>query len=194
MALCFTHGTAGYLAYEAIRPAGAHQPRLLAAAVLLANAPDLDFVPGLLIGAPAAFHRGVTHTLFAVVVVGCLVGLARRMVGGAHAAAWRTALWASAVYASHIAVDLLTIDAAAPWGFRAFWPLSNAFVIAPVTPFAEIVINPSGRAAFVASLLAPHTIGVWAREIGTLLFAVAAVHLARLWPDGGALGGATEEP
>ena len=51
MALCLAHATAGYLAYEALRPAGPHRPGLLAGAVLLANAPDLDFVPGLVVGA-----------------------------------------------------------------------------------------------------------------------------------------------
>ena len=46
MALCLAHATAGYLAYEALRPAGPHRLDLLAGAVLLANAPDLDFLPG----------------------------------------------------------------------------------------------------------------------------------------------------
>jgi hypothetical protein len=45
MALCLAHAAAGYLAYEAFRPAGPHRPWLLAGAVLLANAPDLDFLP-----------------------------------------------------------------------------------------------------------------------------------------------------
>ena len=58
MALCCAHTAAGYLAYEAVRPAGPHQRRLLAAAVALANAPDLDFVPGLVLGHPGMFHRG----------------------------------------------------------------------------------------------------------------------------------------
>ena len=69
MALCLAHATAGYLAYEALRPSGPHRPALLAGAVLMANAPDLDFLPGILVGAPAAYHRGVTHTAGALVVV-----------------------------------------------------------------------------------------------------------------------------
>ena len=50
MALCLAHATAGYLVYEALRPSGPHRPALLAGAVLMANAPDLDFLPGILIG------------------------------------------------------------------------------------------------------------------------------------------------
>src|SRR5262249_60229677 len=69
MALCLAHATAGYLAYEALRPTGPHRPALLAGALVMANAPDLDFLPGLLTGAPMAYHRGVTHTLGALVVV-----------------------------------------------------------------------------------------------------------------------------
>src|SRR5262249_42649412 len=57
MALCFAHTAAGYLAYEAVRPASAHRPGLLAAAVLLANGPDLDFVPGVLLWHTAGRRR-----------------------------------------------------------------------------------------------------------------------------------------
>ena len=79
MALCLSHTAAGYLAYEVIRPAGGHRPALLAAAVALANGPDLDFLPGLLLGHPMAYHRGVTHTVLAVAAVACLVALGVRI-------------------------------------------------------------------------------------------------------------------
>src|SRR2546428_7618890 len=70
MALALAHTTAGYLGYEAIRPPGPHRPVLLLAAVALANGPDLDFLPGLVIGHAGAYHRGMTHTLAAVLAAG----------------------------------------------------------------------------------------------------------------------------
>ena len=70
MALAFAHTTAGYLGYQLVRPPGPHRPALLLAAVALANGADLDFLPGLVIGRAGAYHRGVTHALAAVVVVG----------------------------------------------------------------------------------------------------------------------------
>jgi membrane-bound metal-dependent hydrolase YbcI (DUF457 family) len=180
MALCFTHSAAGYLGYEAIRPEGAHRPMLLAAGILLANAPDFDFLPGMLAGHPGAYHRGVTHTILAVVAVGALVALGVRLAGSRRLAG-RAGLWAGAVYASHLLVDYFTIDSIAPHGGRFLWPLSDAYWYAPVTPFREIVVDPSGTGAFLASLTAPHTVGVWAFEIGVLLGTVGAVHAVRAW-------------
>jgi membrane-bound metal-dependent hydrolase YbcI (DUF457 family) len=175
MALCCAHTAAGYLAYEAVRPAGPHRLGLLAAAVLLANAPDLDFLPGFVVGSPGAYHRGVTHTVAAAVAVGALVWVAGRLRG------WpaRVGLWAGAVYGSHLVLDFFTIDARAPHGARFLWPMSERYFLSPVTVLREILIDPSGREAFLRSLAAPPTWGVWAGEVSLLVFVVAAVHVAR---------------
>jgi len=180
MALCFAHTAAGYLAYEVGRPPGAHRPRLLAAAVLLANAPDLDFVPGLVVGAPGAYHRGVTHTLAAVVVVGVAVALTGWLARRPYRLWTRAAVWASATYASHLLLDYFTTDAAPPYGGRFLWPLSNAFYLAPVTPLGEIIIDPSSRAGFLRSLVGPHTFRIWGADLAVLAFAVGAVQVLRV--------------
>jgi len=179
MALCFAHTAAGYLAYEAIRPATAHRPRLLAAAVLLANAPDLDFVPGLLSGHPGAYHRGVTHTVIAALAVAALVALGARLAGRPRPTWLGAGAWAGAVYASHLLLDFFTIDAVPPYGARFLWPFSSAYYLAPVTPLPEIIIDPTSAGGFARSLVAPHTGAIWAREVVLLALTVAAVHAAR---------------
>jgi membrane-bound metal-dependent hydrolase YbcI (DUF457 family) len=179
MALCLTHTAAGYLAYEMVRPAGAHRPRLLAAAVALANAADLDFVPGILLGQPGLYHRGPTHTLGALVLVAAAVAVALGLAGWPRTAWLRASLWAGMVYASHLLLDYLTIDAVPPYGGRFLWPFSNAYYVAPVTLLPEIIIDPSGRVAFLRSLVAPHTGMVWLREVGLLALTVSAVHALR---------------
>lgn len=179
MALCFTHATAGFLVYEAVRPAGRHRLGLLASAVVLANAPDFDFLPGLVIGRPGEFHRGLTHTLAAVVVMavaGALVGWWRRPL--ARGSGW-WASFAAAAYGAHLLVDFLTIDAVAPYGARFLWPLSDGFQHAGVTFFSEIIIDASGRMAFVQSLLTPVALAVWAREIVLATVVVGGVLAAR---------------
>src|SRR5579883_2594427 len=96
MALPVGHAAAGYLAYEAVRPAGRHRAGWLATALLLANAPDLDYLPGLLVGHPDAWHRGVTHSLAAALAVAAGVtalAAARRLPG-------RLALGAALAWAS----------------------------------------------------------------------------------------------
>lgn len=180
MALCFVHGAAGYLAYEVVRRNGPPRPVLLAAAVALANAPDLDFLPGLLVGQPALYHRGVTHTLGAVVVIGIVVGLAFRIFGRRHGTATRAALWVAAVYASHLVIDFFTTNVQPPRGARLLWPLSGEYLISPVTPLGEIVIDPAGRLAFLQSLVQSPALRVWLGEIGLLMLVVAAVRLVRL--------------
>ena len=180
MALCFTHAAAGYLVYEAVRPAGRHSAGLLAGAVLLANAPDLDFVPGIVMGAPAVFHRGLTHTVLAAVVVGLAaagIGWWRRP-GGRGAPWW--ACFAAAAYASHLLVDWVAEDAVPPYGARFLWPFSDRFLHAGVQWFDEIVIDPHSRAGFVASLLTPAAMVTWVLEVARLLIVVGAIAVVRL--------------
>jgi inner membrane protein len=179
MALCFAHTAAGYLAYEAVRPAGPHRPWLLAAGVALANAADLDFVPGILLGQPGLYHRGLTHTVGALVLVAAAVAMALRLAGWRRGAWLGASLWAGAAYASHLMLDYLTIDAVPPYGGRFLWPFSDAYYLAPVTLLPEIIIDPSGRMAFLRSLVARHAGLVWLRDVGLLALTVGAVHALR---------------
>jgi membrane-bound metal-dependent hydrolase YbcI (DUF457 family) len=177
MALCLAHATAGYLAYEALRPAGPHRPWLLAGAVLLANAPDLDFLPGLAVGDPDAFHRGVTHTLGAAVVVGAAVWLIARWRRVERPRWW--AAFASAAYGSHLLVDWMTLDAVPPSGIRMLWPLTDRWLHAPFDLLGEIIIDPSGRVAFLRSLVTPGALLAWLREVVIAAAVVASVHAWR---------------
>ena len=177
MALCLAHATAGYLAYEALRPAGPHRPALLAGAVLMANAPDLDFLPGILIGEPALYHRGVTHTVGALLVVSVAAWAVARILRSRSA--WWWGLGAAAAYGSHLLVDWMTVDAVPPAGIRMLWPLTGAWLHAPFNLFGEIIIDPSGRTAFLRSLVTPAALLVWGRELGIAIAAIATVHALR---------------
>jgi len=177
MALCLAHATAGYLAYEALRPTGPHRPALLAGAVLMANAPDLDFLPGILIGEPALYHRGVTHTVGALLVVSVTAWAVARILRAPTA--WWWSLAAAAAYGTHLLVDWMTVDAVPPEGIRMLWPLTGAWLHAPFSLFGEIIIDPSGRTAFLRSLVTPTALLVWGRELGIAIAAVATVHALR---------------
>jgi membrane-bound metal-dependent hydrolase YbcI (DUF457 family) len=179
MALCFAHAAAGYLAYEIARPEGHHRPALLTAAVALASAPDLDFLPGLLVGQPGAYHRGVTHTVGAAVLAAMVAFVLARRYGRARP--WAVTTWVGAVWTSHLFLDSISADAVAPHGGRFLWPLSQAYLIAPVTLLPEIVIDGSGRAEFFASLVERHTWVAWASDLGMLVAALVSVALVRAW-------------
>jgi len=85
-------------------------------AAFAANAPDLDFLPGFLIDSPFAFHRGLSHSLFAAVIFGAIVLLlTRRQLERP----WAVAGAATAGYASHLLLDMPQIP--------VFWPMSFNF-------------------------------------------------------------------
>jgi hypothetical protein len=107
MALPVAHAAGGYLAYEAMRPSGPHRPGMLT----LANAPDLDLLPGLAIGSPQVFHRGVTYTLVAAVVVGLVAWLGARRRGAAPGMVGLLAGLAALAWASHIITAVAAVHA-----------------------------------------------------------------------------------
>jgi len=177
MALCFAHAAAGYLLYEALRPAGAHRPGLLAAAVTVANAPDLDYLPGLALGHPAAFHRGFTHTVGAVAVVAALASVAAWRLGTGRAS--RAAGWAAVLWTSHLLVDYFTANVGPPSGARFLWPFSDRYWIAPVPLLPELVIDEANPGRFFASIFNAAAVPTWLGELRLLALVVVAVHALR---------------
>ena len=160
------HTLAGYLGYRLI-PALRGKPRSKQwawGAIALANLPDLDFFPGLLIGNAFAFHRQGSHTLIAAIAVGSLVALGVKLT-----ARWDTqtpefsklrwlwwGLWATAVYLGHLGLDLLMVDRTPPFGLQLLWPFSEAFFASP------IAIIPGLRFDFIVSW---HNLAVMGIEI-----------------------------
>lgn len=180
MALPLAHATAGYLLHrlDPRRSAFTGRPRALTL-MLVGILPDLDFLVGFALGTPGAFHRGVSHTLVAALAFGLVAGaIARWRVGDRWVPA---SLLFGAAYASHLVLDTLTVDARGPAGAQIFWPFSHAYVIAPITPFAEILLDGTSRAGFVATVLAWPAVTVLAREAGIAVVAVAAVSLLESW-------------
>lgn len=98
---------------------------MVALAVVMANAPDVDFLPGLLVGMPALYHQGITHSLGFGVMVSAAVATAVRLHGKAFGTTFGVCLLA---YASHLALDSLGPDARPPYGQQLLWPLSDAYV------------------------------------------------------------------
>lgn len=84
-------------------------------AILAANAPDLDFLPGFLLDEPFRFHRGPTHSLLAACTFGGIVYLVARKITPRPGA---IAAWGASLYASHLVLDLPSIP--------LLWPFSSA--------------------------------------------------------------------
>ena len=174
MSIVVGHTIAGYAAAEA---AGGRRLfdrwwKTALFAAVLANLPDLDFLPGLLVGDADRFHHGAAHSLVAALAVGALAGVVLRGPGrrGRHVAAA-----AAAVYASHGLVDTVSPERAGPHaGVELLWPFSSARLSAEV-PLPEGLygaLTPGGAGSsegFLATIVGWDTLLAMGTE--ALLFA-----------------------
>jgi len=159
------HGLAGLaIAHISLVKGWARPPRLfwIAALGFAAIAPDLDFVPGLLIGQPYRFHHGPTHSLFAVLVFGVMTATIARLmrIDGLR---WFGVLMAMG-YLSHLLLDAFTVETNQPFGMPIFWPLTNDPLRMPFHLFLDIQ-SEKRTGNFLANLMMWHNARAIAREI-----------------------------
>ena len=103
--------------------------------LFLANLPDIDFLPGFLIGEPNRFHHGITHTLGAAFIVALVFGIIFHF--------WKDKFWSVTLisffaYYSHILMDFLTQDLRPPYGVMLLWPFDSNYYISKVLIFNKV--------------------------------------------------------
>ena len=136
---------------------------------LFANGPDLDFLPGIIVGNPSAFHHGISHSLgfgilFTLVVSVILTRTWKRF---AEFGFLRLILVGYLLYASHLLVDFMTLDNTAPFGQPIFWPVFQQYIHAPVYIFPNVLHSHDQFSL--------HNVNVALREI--LIFAPLTAYL-----------------
>ena len=121
---------------QGVRPGlAAHNWPWWALAVFAANGPDLDFLPGLLVGDINRFHQGPSHSLAAAMIFGIIVFLVARSLSGP---AMRLAVLGFLAYGSHLLLDFFTQDKRAPFGIPLFWPVSSDSFMSPWQVFGGV--------------------------------------------------------
>ncbi len=135
--------------------------RVLVFCAVLANLPDADFLPGVLVGDASRFHRQGTHTLLATLVVALACALWLRWRSGAQPGdAARFGTLAFIVYGSHLALDMLVTRATVTAGVPLFWPVDPAryyTILHLPRPFAWLLdLDFDKHGAFFHELLSPH--------------------------------------
>jgi membrane-bound metal-dependent hydrolase YbcI (DUF457 family) len=131
------HVSVGYAVWICLRDrsSSALTPRLrdtwlaLPAALFLSLLPDVDAVPGILLGELHRFHNNLTHSILAACLAAVVCGWIAR---GLHAV--RPALWfrlALLCCGSHVAMDYFTGGR----GVLLFWPFSISRFQSPVILF-----------------------------------------------------------
>ncbi|MFC1683806.1 metal-dependent hydrolase [Candidatus Zixiibacteriota bacterium] len=176
MPLPVGHSLAGYLIYlGAERDVSLRRWKIILLYVIAANLPDLDILPGFLVGLPNLYHHGISHSLGLAILMGLVVLLYR---------AWqrkrdllRVFGIAFGLYLSHVLLDCLITDTTAPFGVQLLWPLSNRYVISPLLIFPT-VYKAGTSGIFLSSLVHPGNLKLIGVE---LLYFVPLVAAAQLW-------------
>jgi hypothetical protein len=93
---------------------------LLAIALIGSVIPDLDFLPGILIGNMRAFHHGISHSLAFALIYGVVTFVVANRI--APGIAVRASLIACFAYASHLILDFVSVSPGAR-GVPLLWPI-----------------------------------------------------------------------
>ena len=131
MAACLPRGP-----FHNLWNAARQQKGLMLLLLLLANAPDVDYVPGVIIGQINAYHHYYTHTLGWITLVALGAWLGLRIFR--PTAGWRSFVLIFLTLASHLFADWITDDGRAPYGIMALWPFTDRFYISPVNIFWQL--------------------------------------------------------
>jgi inner membrane protein len=137
MATPIGHSLAGYAIYRFREGQGQdRRPALLLLALVMANAPDLDFLPGILMGAPAAYHQGLSHSFALALIASVVVTAVLR--AAFYMPASSVFVIGFLCYSSHLIIDLFGPDRRPPFGIPLFWPVSHRTFLSPVQVFLGV--------------------------------------------------------
>lgn len=180
MPLPVGHSLLGYATYDAFTGEERRTTwRSLLLIVVVANLPDIDFLPGFLMGEPNRFHRHyLSHSLGAAIVVGALLATFFYVRRNQKFASCFLLFFA--VYFSHVALDYFGVDKTSPLGVPMFWPLTSSHFMAPIGLFMSVhKSNDSGN--FFRTIFVMHNLWATLWELAILLPVVGLVKLARRW-------------
>jgi inner membrane protein len=153
------HSVVGYVLYRATAsPAGPRQWQSMAFCIFAANAPDLDFLPGLVLGDLSRFHHGPSHSIG----FSGLFGLAASVFVSRRLYAF---VLGFSLYLSHVVLDYLIRDPSPPYGVPLFWPFSPEYYMAPFAFFLPFGYMASSAGDFVSALFTFNNLVAVATEI-----------------------------
>jgi len=170
------HSLMGYIIFRATkRPVEGHRWPPIVLYLFSANTPDLDFIPGFLVGDPHRYHHGISHSIgFAVLfALTFSFSLFLRKPDSFK----RNFVIFFSLYFSHIVLDYFSIDTSLPYGVPFFWPLSNTYYIAPFA-FLPDIRRALSSSEFIPSLFSLHNL--WAASVEFLLL-FPMLLLVRVW-------------
>ena len=117
------HGILGTAIYLAGTNAESRSRALFVIILFASVLPDLDFLPGFMIGDPLAFHHGASHSFAFAVLFGAMAYLLTLKVR--KEMAFCVGVLVGLAFASHVVLDMLSVGAGGARGVPILWPLSD---------------------------------------------------------------------
>lgn len=157
----------------------------------LANLPDIDYLPGFLLGQPNRFHHLWVHSLgFALLIglLGSLVlwrqrrkGVLQEITYDKAGQFWPACLAITAAVFSHCILDLLTEDTSLPYGMLLLWPFEWSFYDVSWSLFPS-THKSNQSATFLTSVLQWYNIKLALREFLIMAPIVGLIKIIRRLP------------
>lgn len=166
------HSLMGFIIYRAaVGSTTSVDWRLLSGCLFAANAADLDFLAGLLVGEGAKFHHGPSHSIS----FGLLFGVVSSLFLSRRLYAF---LLSSGLYLSHVVLDYLVQDPSPPLGVPLFWPFSNDYYMASFAFFPRFDYAVTTFPEFLTATFTLHNLVTMSTEI---LFLLPVLFLVSFW-------------
>jgi membrane-bound metal-dependent hydrolase YbcI (DUF457 family) len=183
MATPLGHVLSGYAIYGFARvPKADEQPGLALLGVFMAVAPDLDLIPGLVVGLPVLYHGGISHSLGFALLTSLVAAGIFKMRGKMFFPAFALGFLA---YSSHLLLDWLGPDGRPPYGIPAFWPISSETFISPVPVLLGVRhagVTSASISEWIQGMLTWHNVIAIAIEVAVIApFIFLAYWLKRRW-------------
>ena len=152
------HSLMGYVIYGATEGISERNWTTRALYLFAANAPDLDFLPGLVVGDLPRYHHGPSHSVGFAILFGIVASLlmSRRLY---------SFIVASSLYFSHVVLDYLVQDPSPPYGVPLLWPLSYEYHMAPFAFFPRFDYLAGSTDSMVATIFSLHNLSTIVTEI-----------------------------
>ena len=178
MPLPFGHSLMGYALHDSLQQDKREWSwKTVLLFVVVANLPDIDFLPGFLVGKPNLYHHHyLSHSLGFAVFVGLVLGwvFAKRKPRGFL---YYFLVFGSVCY-SHMVLDYFTADTSTPLGLPLFWPFSAEYRYSEFSIF--LAVHKSGDSAtFFQSLFTRHNFWVALWEVVVFVPVLAIIKLVK---------------
>lgn len=134
--------------------------------IVLSNLPDLDFIPGILVGDLNRFHHRFSHSILFVLIISLFIGFIWRKDRG---------LLAFILLTNHLLLDYFTKDTSFPYGMTLFWPFSDRYYIS-----LSAIFPAYKKRAMVMDIINPANLLGYLIEVGIFLpFLIFALYIYR---------------